>query len=74
MRRKSIIIPYEGSEIYNMRRSRGYVSIRNPVYGYYHKFFYKEDYVNWILTGKVLYYWRTPVNEILRKSRKKTPL
>ena len=69
---KVIKIPLEGTEIFNVRESRGYVSIKNDEKRFYHKFFFKEDFVRWVTTEEIELSWGDTVKNLLKKSRNKT--
>ena len=69
----TITIPLKGTEVFNMIDTRGYVSIKNDVLHYYHKFFFKEDFIRWVTTEKIVLCWGDSLNTFLSPSRLKTP-
>lgn len=61
----TVNIPIKGTEIYNLKDSRGYVSIHNIKLHYYHKFYYKSDFLMWLKTGIIKHNWKKTVYQIL---------
>lgn len=48
-----------------MRKSRGYISIRNEKLKFYHKFKDEKSYVRWVETEKIEFAWGDTVYEII---------
>ena len=69
---KTIKIPLKGTIVFNVRDTRGYVSIKNDKLHFYHKFFFKEDFIRWVTTEKIELSWGDTVKNLLKKSRTKT--
>ena len=62
-----IKIPIEGSQIFDMRKSRGYISIRNKKMKFYHKFRSEKAYLKWVMSGDIEFAWGDTLFMILYK-------
>lgn len=66
---KILEIPVKNTEIYDMLKTRGYVSIRNK--GFYHKFHGEMAFLRWFKTGKIELAWGETVLELIRHTNLK---
>lgn len=61
---RKIKIPVQGTDVFDMRRTRGYISIRNKKMRFYHKFKSVEEYNQWIDTGFITFLWNDTVDTL----------
>lgn len=62
---RKIKIPVKGSQIFDMFKTREYVSIRRG--NFYHKFFNPESFGKWLETGVIEFTWGETVWDLLRR-------
>lgn len=63
---RKIKIPVEGSQIYDMRHTRGYISVRNKKMKFYHKFRSEKEYLEWVNNGYIEFSWGETVWDLIR--------
>lgn len=64
---KIITIPFDiYTQLFDMRKSRGYISIRYPPLKFYHKFRDYQAFIHWYYTTELVLAWGDTVSDLIR--------
>jgi len=62
---RDIAVPRAGSILYDMRKSRGYVSLLSPRVQFYHKFRSLTAFLTWLRTERISVCWGCTASDLL---------